>query len=156
MTRISPPCSSSGRRGRAPARLEWRVPRPAPPSPPPRRPDTPSARPAAACRGIPGSGAVPPWSGSFLNELDQVRRQRRLRFASYHHALPFFLDDDLLTCLALVGVRVVAAGMSAAAFGSPSAARAVASETTSRDRRSIAVCQPGLYSRLPPIPTFRA
>src|SRR5439155_17271264 len=115
-TRISPPCSSSGRRGRAPARLEWRAPRPAPPSPPPRRPDTPSARPAAACRGTPGSGAVPPRSGSFLNELHQVRRQRRLRLASYHHAVPFFFDDDLLTCLALVGVRVVAAGMSAAAL----------------------------------------
>src|SRR5439155_8960656 len=37
-----------------------------------------------------------------------------------------------------------------------SAARAVASATMSRDCRSMAVCQPGLYSRLPVTPTFRA
>src|SRR5947199_10636662 len=107
---VTPPCISSGRLCLAPARLVWRAPRPAPPSPPRRRPDTPSARPAAACRGTPGSGAVPPRSGSFLNELHHVRRQRRLHLASYHHAVPFIFDDDLLTCMALVGVRVVAGG----------------------------------------------
>src|SRR5207245_44691 len=87
------------------------------PFPPPRRPDTPSPHPAPACRGTAGSGAGPPRSGSFLYELHQVRRQRGLHLTSYHHAVPFFLDDELLTCLALVGVRVVAARMSTAALG---------------------------------------
>src|SRR5438128_823327 len=119
MTRISPPCSSSGRRGRAPARLEWRVPHPALPFPPPRRPDTPSARHAPACRGTAASGAAQPRSAPFFNELHQVRRERRLRLASYDHAVPFLLNDDLLAYLTLVGVRIIAPGVRSPAAYSP-------------------------------------
>src|SRR5207245_8920603 len=101
MTRISPPCSSSGRRGRAPARLEWRVPHPALPFPPPRRPDTPSARHAPACRGTAASGAAQPRSAPFFDALHQVRRERRLRLASSAHAAPFLLNDHPLASLTL-------------------------------------------------------
>src|SRR5437660_12048250 len=107
MTRISPPCSSSGRRGRAPARLEWRVPHPPLPFPPPRRPDTPSARDAPACRGTAASGAPHPRSAPSVNDLHPVGRARRLRLASYDHAGPFVLNDALLAYLTLVGVRML-------------------------------------------------
>src|SRR2546429_7891412 len=110
MTLIAPPCSTSGRRGRAPARLEWRVPHPALPFPPPRRPDTPSARHAPACRGTAASGAAQPRSAPFFNELHQVRRERRLRLASFAHAVPFLLNDGLLGDLEPVGVRLIGPG----------------------------------------------
>src|SRR5438876_8329929 len=156
MTRISPPCSSSGRRGRAPARLEWRVPHPALPFPPPRRPDTPSARHAPACRGTAASGAAQPRSAPFFNELHQVRRERRLRLASYDHAVPFLLNDDLLAYLTLVGVRIIAPGVRTPALGPlQRGARGrfrYNQEGAQVDRR----VQPGLYSRLPVIPDFRA
>src|SRR5256884_3190694 len=117
MTRIPPPCSSSGRRGRALARLEGRVPHQALPFPPPRRPDTPSARHAPACRGTAASGAAQPRSAPFFNELHQLRRERRLRLASYDHARPFLLNDDLLAFLTLVGVRIIAPGVRTPALG---------------------------------------
>src|SRR5436853_6899975 len=117
MTRISPPCSSSGRRGRAPARLEWRVPRAALPFPPPRRPERPSARHAPACRGTAPSGAAQPRSARFFDELHQVRRERRLRLASYDHAVPCLLNDDLLAYLTLVGVGIIAPGVRTPALG---------------------------------------
>src|SRR5213596_2333884 len=62
------------------------------------------------------SGADLSRSGPFLDELHQVRRQRRLRLASYQHTVPFRLYDDLLARLALVGVRIIAAGMGTAAL----------------------------------------
>src|SRR5205823_10446676 len=35
----------------------------------------------------------------------------------YQHAVPFFFDDELLARLALVGVRIIAAGVSTPALG---------------------------------------
>src|SRR2546423_15330371 len=111
MTRISPPCSSSGRRGRAPARLEWRVPHPALPFPPPRRPDTPSARHAPACRGTAASPPAQPRTAPFFNELHQVRRERRPPLTSTDPPVPFLLMTDLLANLPSVVVRVFAPGV---------------------------------------------
>src|SRR2546425_1496373 len=53
----------------------------------------------------------------FLNECHKVRRNGRLRLAPYRHAAPFLLDHDLLACLLLVGVGIVAARVAAAALG---------------------------------------
>src|SRR2546425_7208878 len=53
----------------------------------------------------------------FLNECHQIRRERRLRLAPHRHAVPFFLNDDLLARLALIGIGIVAARVRAAALG---------------------------------------
>src|SRR3989442_15478492 len=53
----------------------------------------------------------------FLNECHKVRRNGRLRLAPYRHAAPFLLDHDLLACLLLVGVGIVAARVAAPALG---------------------------------------
>src|SRR2546428_6197968 len=53
----------------------------------------------------------------FLNECHEVRGDRWLRLAPHRHAVPFFLNHDLLARLALIGVGIVAARVGAAALG---------------------------------------
>src|SRR6266705_2648225 len=53
----------------------------------------------------------------FLNECHEFRGDRGLLLAPHCHAVPFFLNHDLLARLSLVGVGIVAARVAAPALG---------------------------------------
>src|SRR6266568_1622982 len=85
--------------GSAPAPPGSCAPRRARPCPRQRRPGTPSARHAPACRGTAETTAVQPRLFPFLNEVHEIGGKRRLRLTPDRHAGAFLLYDDLLACL---------------------------------------------------------
>src|SRR2546425_6459113 len=118
MSRTSPPCSSSARRGPAPVRLEWRARRRARPSLRRWRLRTLSARRAPGCRGTGARDVARTRSGPFLDESREISRDRWLRFTLHGHARAFLPYHNLLACLALIGIGIIAPRMGATALGS--------------------------------------